>query len=119
MKCRGMDTLPGIEKNCAVSRLDFHHGGIFLHKIKTTGHFKNLHYCFLYFSENIMDTSSHASPSTAPAAPSLAAATTTTATDASKTSNAPLYWMALGTFAVGAEGFMIAGILPTVATDLD
>lgn len=33
-------------------------------------------------------------------------------------SNAPLYWMALGTFAVGAEGFMIAGILPTVAKDL-
>lgn len=34
------------------------------------------------------------------------------------TSNAPLYWLALGTFAVGAEGFMIAGILPTVARDL-
>jgi len=33
-------------------------------------------------------------------------------------SNAPLYWLALGTFAVGAEGFMIAGILPTVAHDL-
>jgi len=33
-------------------------------------------------------------------------------------SNAPLYWLALGTFAVGAEGFMIAGILPTVARDL-
>lgn len=34
------------------------------------------------------------------------------------TSNATLYWLALGTFAVGAEGFMIAGILPTVARDL-
>ena len=34
------------------------------------------------------------------------------------TSNAPLYWMALGTFAIGTEGFMIAGMLPTVAHDL-
>ncbi|MES2106281.1 MAG: MFS transporter [Pseudomonadota bacterium] len=33
-------------------------------------------------------------------------------------SNAPLYWLALGTFAVGAEGFMIAGILPSIAADL-
>ncbi|MFJ3054309.1 MFS transporter [Herbaspirillum sp. NPDC087042] len=33
-------------------------------------------------------------------------------------SNAPLYWMALGTFAIGTEGFMIAGMLPTVAHDL-
>ena len=31
---------------------------------------------------------------------------------------APLYWLALGTFAVGAEGFMIAGILPSIAADL-
>lgn len=29
-----------------------------------------------------------------------------------------LYWLALGTFAVGTEGFMIAGLLPTIATDL-
>jgi predicted MFS family arabinose efflux permease len=34
------------------------------------------------------------------------------------TGNAPLYWLALGTFAVGAEGFMIAGILPSISTDL-
>src|ERR1700733_12417513 len=29
-----------------------------------------------------------------------------------------LYWLALGTFAVGTEGFMIAGLLPTIAADL-
>lgn len=32
--------------------------------------------------------------------------------------NAPLYWLALGAFAVGTEGFMIAAILPRIATDL-
>ena len=31
---------------------------------------------------------------------------------------APLYWLALGTFAVGTEGFMIAAILPGIASDL-
>jgi predicted MFS family arabinose efflux permease len=31
---------------------------------------------------------------------------------------APLYWLALGTFAVGTEGFMIAAILPRIAADL-
>jgi predicted MFS family arabinose efflux permease len=31
---------------------------------------------------------------------------------------APLYWLALGTFAVGTEGFMIAALLPGIATDL-
>src|SRR5580658_3246474 len=31
---------------------------------------------------------------------------------------APLYWMAVGTFAVGTEGFMIAAILPSMAGDL-
>jgi predicted MFS family arabinose efflux permease len=31
---------------------------------------------------------------------------------------APLYWMALGTFAIGTEGFMIAALLPSVASDL-
>jgi predicted MFS family arabinose efflux permease len=31
---------------------------------------------------------------------------------------APLYWLALGTFAVGTEAFMIAAILPRIATDL-
>ncbi|WP_425270768.1 MFS transporter [Paraburkholderia aspalathi] len=29
-----------------------------------------------------------------------------------------LYWLALGTFAVGTEGFMIAALLPTIAADL-
>jgi len=29
----------------------------------------------------------------------------------------PLYWLALGTFAVGTEAFMIAAILPKIATD--
>lgn len=32
--------------------------------------------------------------------------------------NAPLYWLALGAFAVGTEGFMIAAILPDIASDL-
>jgi predicted MFS family arabinose efflux permease len=32
--------------------------------------------------------------------------------------NAPLYWLALGAFAVGTENFMIAGLLPGMATDL-
>jgi len=31
---------------------------------------------------------------------------------------APLYWLALGAFAVGTEGFMIAAILPRIAADL-
>ena len=30
----------------------------------------------------------------------------------------PVYWLALGTFAVGTEGFMIAGLLPTIASSL-
>ncbi|NGZ83663.1 MFS transporter [Duganella aceris] len=33
-------------------------------------------------------------------------------------SNAPLYWLAVGTFAVGTESFMIAGLLPGMAADL-
>lgn len=33
-------------------------------------------------------------------------------------STAPLYWLALGTFAVGTESFMIAGLLPGMAADL-
>jgi predicted MFS family arabinose efflux permease len=33
--------------------------------------------------------------------------------------NRPLYWLALGTFAVGTESFMIAGLLPGMAKDLD
>jgi predicted MFS family arabinose efflux permease len=33
-------------------------------------------------------------------------------------SNGPLYWLALGTFAVGTESFMIAGLLPGMASDL-
>jgi predicted MFS family arabinose efflux permease len=31
---------------------------------------------------------------------------------------APLFWLALGTFAVGTESFMIAGLLPDIAADL-
>jgi predicted MFS family arabinose efflux permease len=33
-------------------------------------------------------------------------------------SMAPLLWLALGTFAVGTEGFMIAPLLPDIASDL-
>jgi predicted MFS family arabinose efflux permease len=36
----------------------------------------------------------------------------------SSASLAPLYWLALGTFAVGTESFMIAGLLPDMAADL-
>ena len=31
---------------------------------------------------------------------------------------APVYWLAVGTFAVGTEGFMVAAILPRIAADL-
>jgi predicted MFS family arabinose efflux permease len=31
---------------------------------------------------------------------------------------AALYWLALGTFAIGTEGFMIAALLTTIATDI-
>jgi predicted MFS family arabinose efflux permease len=31
---------------------------------------------------------------------------------------APLYWLAIGTFAVGTEAFMVAAILPGIASDL-
>src|SRR5664279_1450158 len=33
-------------------------------------------------------------------------------------SKAPLLWLALGTFAVGTEGFMIAPLLPDIASNL-
>jgi predicted MFS family arabinose efflux permease len=33
-------------------------------------------------------------------------------------SKAPLYWLAFGTFAVGTEGFIIAPLLPSIASDL-
>ena len=33
-------------------------------------------------------------------------------------SASPVYWLALGTFAVGTESFMIAGILPSIGSDL-
>jgi predicted MFS family arabinose efflux permease len=33
-------------------------------------------------------------------------------------STTPIYWLALGTFAIGTEGFMIAPLLPKMATDL-
>lgn len=46
------------------------------------------------------------------------AATTFAAAPTHITSNAPLYWLALGSFAVGTESFMIAGLLPSMAADL-
>jgi predicted MFS family arabinose efflux permease len=33
-------------------------------------------------------------------------------------STTPIYWLALGTFAIGTEGFMIAPLLPRMAADL-
>src|SRR5437899_12950735 len=30
----------------------------------------------------------------------------------------PLYWLALGAFAIGTEGFMIAPLLPSISKDL-
>ena len=36
----------------------------------------------------------------------------------SSSSTAPIYWMALGTFAIGTESFMIAPLLPKIATNL-
>jgi predicted MFS family arabinose efflux permease len=41
-----------------------------------------------------------------------------TSAAASSHSKAPLYWLALGTFAIGTEGFMIAPLLPDLAADL-
>ncbi|MFJ1253614.1 MFS transporter [Cupriavidus sp. CuC1] len=37
---------------------------------------------------------------------------------ASATVPKPLYWLALGAFAIGTEGFMIAPLLPSIAADL-
>jgi predicted MFS family arabinose efflux permease len=31
---------------------------------------------------------------------------------------APLYWMAVGSFAIGTEGFMVAAVLPSMSSDL-
>ena len=36
----------------------------------------------------------------------------------SSSSTAPIYWMALGTFAIGTESFMIVPLLPKIATNL-
>ena len=36
-----------------------------------------------------------------------------------RATTAPLYWMALGAFAIGTESFMVAAILPAIAGDLD
>ena len=33
-------------------------------------------------------------------------------------SSAPLVWLALGAFAIGTEGFMIAALLPQISSDL-
>jgi predicted MFS family arabinose efflux permease len=38
--------------------------------------------------------------------------------DSSAPPMTPIYWMALGTFAIGTEGFMIAPLLPRLAGDL-
>ncbi len=43
---------------------------------------------------------------------------TTTTLESASFRYAPLYWLALGTFAIGTEGFMIAAILPKMAEDL-
>ena len=45
---------------------------------------------------------------------------TTSSTGAAATASSllPLFWLALGTFAVGTESFMIAGLLPEMAADL-
>ena len=40
------------------------------------------------------------------------------ATASSSHTTTPIYWMALGTFAIGTEGFMIAPVLPSLAGDL-
>src|SRR5713101_3363077 len=36
----------------------------------------------------------------------------------SSSSTAPIYWMTLGTFAIGTESFMIVPLLPKIATNL-
>ncbi len=41
-----------------------------------------------------------------------------TTTVASTTVPKPLYWLALGSFSIGTEGFMIAPLLPSIAADL-
>ena len=41
-----------------------------------------------------------------------------TTTTTAPSSMARLYWLALGTFAIGTEGFMIAPLLPDLARDL-
>src|ERR1700743_1256605 len=42
----------------------------------------------------------------------------TTPSSPGSVSYRPLYFLALGTFAIGTEGFMIAALLPGIATDL-
>ena len=39
-------------------------------------------------------------------------------TNSSSNPMTPIYWMAVGTFAIGTEGFMIAPLLPRLAGDL-
>jgi predicted MFS family arabinose efflux permease len=43
---------------------------------------------------------------------------TMTVTLTKQQSMAPIYWLALGTFAIGTEGFMIVPLLPKMAADL-
>lgn len=54
-------------------------------------------------------------PATPSPGPSPIASRTGAASPVSRT---PLYWMALGAFAVGTESFMIAALLPDIARDL-
>ena len=41
----------------------------------------------------------------------------TSASNSASAGLAPVYWLAVGTFAVGTEGFMIAAILPRIVTN--
>lgn len=50
--------------------------------------------------------------------PARLAATPVATRPVARARTAPLYLMALGTFAIGTEGFMIAAILPRIAGDL-
>jgi predicted MFS family arabinose efflux permease len=45
--------------------------------------------------------------------------TTLTTTDLSKPQFGRVFWLALGNFAIGTVGFMIAGLLPVLAADLE
>ena len=48
----------------------------------------------------------------------MAAQSTVAISPSAARTHAALYWLALGTFAIGTEGFMIAALLPTIAGDV-